>query len=842
MGRQLQLHHLAGDEAVVRLRHAGAAEDHMVKGVDGVLLRRLPVGGGVGHHVGAHHDGHLPPREGRPQAGQVLGVGDVHREVLREDVDVELIRHGDGGDAPADAVGLGLFGPGELVDGQHHLIAHVPDGLDDALVGQGEGVEGPGEKGHPLALLEPEAAVEQLLPGDELVDPPQHGAAVVEGQLVPRLLGDEGQQLFQGQQEGPALLVAAQELGAEHGPAQHEHGLLAHLAAEARQPLQQHPQQPFPAVPVDLVLLREPDPVGVVGLVHDAHGIQGPGHHLAVGGGQILRQLPQDLLQLGGRQPQAQPPQIAGDVLGKLLLADLQAPGQLHRHLVALVHGEQRRDLQQGRPRPVADGDPVADLDEVCQVGGHMEQAVPLRPGEGGQQADVHLLDDPGRGGLQVVQEDLRHRLLRQLQRRGAAPQLRQALLPAAGQGGAVAAGHRQQGVLDDVPGGNVVLQIPQQLHRRGPDRQILPAAEGGGEVEEVIALPVGAHLHGQGGGGLQQLEGGLVPQPLRPAVVPQEGGQECLPPVRLALLQQGVHHQLQRKGDPPPVLGHELAVRVDDLVQVQPPLVHSRHRLPVGHVVRGLLLHIPRLEPGDDLPHEGRALAADVALPVHQQLVQKGQGLDLLGHAEIHGVGLEHPQVGPQPPPVRLAPGLLQQPGKAPLAGEAVHELHVVGHAEHLQLLHRLLLVHEGHILGLPGRPVGAGQGHVHPLADHILLKIPQLGVDEGVALALFLRHVVQLGQDHIKGLPQRGDAGDLPAVRPPVLLHPEVGVNKGQGLRRQVIQLQVPDRVVGGHIPQVGDVAAAEPLVGIEVVEIGHPLPRLAAELAEVVAGGGG
>ena len=36
-------------------------------------------------------------------------------------------------------------------------------------------------------------------------------------------------------------------------------------------------------------------------------------------------------------------------------------------------------------------------------------------------------------------------------------------------------------------------------------------------------------------------------------------------------------------------------------------------------------------------------------------------------------------PQTGPQPPPVRLPPGLLQQSREAPLPGEAAHQGHIV-------------------------------------------------------------------------------------------------------------------------------------------------------------------
>ena len=337
----------------------------MVEAVDGVRLRGPLVGRGVGHHVAAHHDGHRPPGKGLPQAAEVLGIGDVHREVLGKDVDMELIGHGHGRDAAADAVGLGPLGPGKFVDGQQHLEPPVPDGPDDALVGQGEGVEGAGEEGDGPGLLHGEAPVEQALLRHEAVYPAQHGGPVIEGQGVLGLLIAGFQELAPGQQEGPALFVLTQDAGAEHPAAQHEHGLLPGAAVAAGQALHQHAQQTLPAAAVGLRLLREPGAVGVVLLIDHAHGVQGGGRHPARGGVEGLAQVRQQLLQLFRRQPQGEPAQIIGDILGKLLLAQLQAPGQLHRHLVALVHRQPGGQGQQGVSGAVAHRHPVADLHQV---------------------------------------------------------------------------------------------------------------------------------------------------------------------------------------------------------------------------------------------------------------------------------------------------------------------------------------------------------------------------------------------------------------------------------------------------------------------------------------------
>ena len=244
LGRQRQLHHPSGDAAVIRrLRvRLRAAEHHMVEGVDGIGGDGLFIGRGVEHHVAAHHDGHAAAGEGLPQRPQVVGVGDVHREILREDAHMEHVRHGHGGDAPPQAVGLGLFRPGELVDGQQHLIAQIADGLDDALVGQGEGVEGAGEEGHRAGFAEVESPVEQPLLGEEAVQLAQHGGTVVEGQSLAGELVLRRQQLALGKHEGAALFVASQLAGAEHPPSQHVQRLLPGGAVDAAEPPHQKPQ------------------------------------------------------------------------------------------------------------------------------------------------------------------------------------------------------------------------------------------------------------------------------------------------------------------------------------------------------------------------------------------------------------------------------------------------------------------------------------------------------------------------------------------------------------------------------------------------------------------------
>ena len=56
-------------------------------------------------------------------------------------------------------------------------------------------------------------------------------------------------------------------------------------------------------------------------------------------------------------------------------------------------------------------------------------------------------------------------------------------------------------------------------------------------------------------------------------------------------------------------------------------------------------------------------------------------------------------------------------------------------------------------------------------------------------------------------------------------------------QALRRQVIQLQIPNGVVGGHVADILHMPPEEPQVGVVVMEVGHPLPRPASKLSDMM-----
>ena len=804
----------------------------------------------MGHHVAARHQVHLLIGEQLPQALQVRGVGDVHRDLVGEQVHMEVPGDGQVDDLPADQVGLGLLGPGELVHRQIDLKAQVPDGVDDALVGQGEGVEGAGEEGDLLGPQEGEGAVVQPPQGDEPVDVGQGGRPVEEGHgvvLDGGLLHQE-QELAVAQGEQVGLLLHGEDVALKEQVAGDQQGLLPHGGAVVGQTLEEEAQQLLPPVLIALAGLGEPLPVGGVVLEEHADGVQRPGHRRVVGGAQQGLQPQHLLVQLAGVQVQGGLAQVLGDVLGDLVLAHLQALAQLHHHLVALVPAQQGQDAHQGGAGVVADHHPLGHLDQVGEVGADVEDVLHhavlhLVP----EELHAHRLHPPVGGVFQVVQKHLAGDVL----------VVEDVLVVAH-----VLPGPEEDAVLEEGDGQAAGGDGPGQLHNPlelgvvPPEGALRRAQEleGGGLHPGVPGLgPVAGKLDdpaphlgrkilgGQVPGRVQQGEGGVLVLVLRPVEVAQEGPHKAGDVRRAGVLQHGVHHQLQGVADVAALLLGGLVVGVDDHVQVLLPQGEGHLRRRVALHVVGELLAVDQVEQGDDPADEVGRLAADVALPVDQQLIEEGEGLGLLAHRQVGEVLLEDVQIGPQLLPVLGGAGGLDDVAELALVGEHVHHADVVSHGQEDQALHRLVGAHEGGVLVGSGSARPAGQVHIHPQGAHVVLKVVELAVDELVPAALAAVHVVQLGQNDLEGLVQGVEDGDLLSLLVPVLLGAEVGVDEAQGLHRQGLQLQVPGGVVGCDVADIAHVPLQQPLVGVVVVEVGHPLPGAAAVLADVVGGGG-
>ena len=134
----------------------------------------------------------------------------------------------------------------------------------------------------------------------------------------------------------------------------------------------------------------------------------------------------------------------------------------------------------------------------------------------------------------------------------------------------------------------------------------------------------------------------------------------------------------------------------------------------------------------------------------------------------------------------------------------------------------------------------MAALQTDVHAARDQKTFKIPQAHINAPVALPFFLVHAVELGKDHVKRLGQRGDMGDLLAVRAARLLHAEVRVDQQQRFHREVVRLKIPNGMIRGNVADIRQTAPAKPKIGIIIVQIRDPLARTAAKFSDIVARG--
>ena len=99
----------------------------------------------------------------------------------------------------------------------------------------------------------------------------------------------------------------------------------------------------------------------------------------------------------------------------------------------------------------------------------------------------------------------------------------------------------------------------------------------------------------------------------------------------------------------------------------------------------------------------------------------------------------------------------------------------------------------------------MAALQADVHAARDQKTFKVPQAHINAPVALPFFLVHAVELGKDHVKRLGQRGDMGDLLAVRAARLLHAEVRVDQQQRFHREVVRLKIPNGMIRGNVADI-------------------------------------
>ena len=390
-----------------------SGKDNMVHPVDGILCRRLPIAGGVTDHVGSDRDIEFPSLEGLLQSPHIVIVRDVHGKIIRKRINPLFIRHRHIHDLAALEPWLRVLGPGKLIQRQIHVEPHIPDSSGHCLMPQTERVEGarvkrnlpPGRKTE-FPLLRPVLA-------NVPIEAVQHSCVVIEFQSILGFLMEQRQEFFVTVQKEFILLIEGHLRAPEKIFPHDPEGLPARQLIVVGVPSYQHVQQTnAPAVPT---LLRFTESVSVftVVLQNHANGVDGRGDQLVVPCSDDAFQCVDKLIQLLRRQTEHHIPQIVRYVLGELVVADFQSVEQFHRKFVPLLRTHPIHNCEQ----PASCGSPhrhrLADLDQIGEMRCHMENfAFVLRPYHViDHHLDVGNLDDPGRSGLQVIQEHIAHAL-----------------------------------------------------------------------------------------------------------------------------------------------------------------------------------------------------------------------------------------------------------------------------------------------------------------------------------------------------------------------------------------------------------------------------------------------
>ena len=113
-----------------------------------MLLHWLAIARRILHNVAAGDHVHFLRREHFFQRRQILRIGDIDRNAVWENIDVELVSHRHVHDLAADEMRLRFFRPGKFVDSEIHLVASVADLAHDLLVRSGERIERSWQKCH----------------------------------------------------------------------------------------------------------------------------------------------------------------------------------------------------------------------------------------------------------------------------------------------------------------------------------------------------------------------------------------------------------------------------------------------------------------------------------------------------------------------------------------------------------------------------------------------------------------------------------------------------------------------------------------------------------------------
>ena len=306
----------------------------------------------------------------------------------------------------------------------------------------------------------------------------------------------------------------------------------------------------------------------------------------------------------------------------------------------------------------------------------------------------------------------------------------------------------------------------------------------------------------------------------------------------------------LEGIGDAKRVLRRIFPVGIQAGLHIKLPKLHRlvqqrRHRGRHRALVRAVraLLAVFGAAVGQQLAHDLTGSAADVSVRVDQQLIQQRQQLFLVLLGEIGAVFAEKRQIGADAVQILFALGLFQQARERLLDADRPHEADGAGERPAAQRLKRLIRIHQRGVLLLGWQQLVRVKLRRNAIGRQKPFKIAELGIDRLIPPLLFRRHVGQLREDHLIRGRQRVDADAFAAVFADAA-HAEVRVDQQQRFNRQILEFEIPRRVIRRDVAKLLHAVFAEPLPGIIIMKVGDARGVLApaAEFSDVVAEGGG
>jgi len=175
----------------ISLDSALSAENDVVHRVYRVFFRSAAVGRGVCHNIAANGDVKLVAFKHLMQPLQIIGICDIDRNIIGENMHMEFICDRHTYYLPADKMRLSFLRPRKFIDCEEHLKSQIADCVYDSLMRKGEGVESSGEEGYLIALLKAEIAMVQPMQRYESVNIGECRRAIEEGKLIAGVLAHQ---------------------------------------------------------------------------------------------------------------------------------------------------------------------------------------------------------------------------------------------------------------------------------------------------------------------------------------------------------------------------------------------------------------------------------------------------------------------------------------------------------------------------------------------------------------------------------------------------------------------------------------------------------------------------